>query len=150
MAACRLPIAPELMPLEPTATAESALVLTLPVTASVTPEQLQTATPTPQVSGNFKSLMQLAGAPQGKLQDERLEGNGGLWVTSEKGIYLYGPDGWQGVLEGDAGRILGTDQSGSTWVLLDNSSRIAAVKDQKATIYDAAQGWDALKQIDAF
>ena len=147
---CRLPVAPDVLPVEPSPTPEPAQ-LQIPTLDPVPATLLApTLTPTPNTRGDFRSLMQLAGAPQGSLADEWASQDGTLWVTSEKGIYQFQARGWKLVLEGNAGRILGPDGAGRLWVLMDNASRIAAVTSQKTTIYDSQKGWVALPQVDAF
>ena len=143
---CRTPNDQEELQPELTMTPSPEPQLSQVVEPFVQTPKLPTDTPTANPSGPFQTLMQLANAPQGQLQDEWLADNGDLWVTSDKGLYRYHSLQWQTVLEHNAGHILGADQKGRIWVLLDNNNTIASVVDQKTTLYGINEGWQPLLQ----
>jgi len=142
--ACRLPTAPDQAPVEPSAVP---LPTAQPIPSAVPWVSPQPeSSPTPLQNGSLQSLMRTESAPQGQLAAEWQADNGDLWTTSNMGIYRYQAGHWQKVLELNAGQILGADKAGRIWIVLENGSRIVAIKDLKVTIYGSDQGWSPLLQ----
>jgi hypothetical protein len=83
--------------------------------------------------------------PDGKIVSLWGDPQGSLWLSGSQGVYRRDGEGWLALYTSPAGQILGQDDIGRVWVLLDDGTQIAAWRDGDWTVYDAKRGWQPIE-----
>ena len=83
--------------------------------------------------------------PDGKIKSLWGDSQGRLWLSGSQGIYRREGEEWIGMYPSSAGQILGQDDIGRVWLLLDDGAQIAAWRDGDWTVYDAKRGWQPVE-----
>ncbi len=110
----------------PAATEES--MVTPVIVPSGDDSRLPSVFPSDQLSAG--QIVSLWGDPQGRL-----------WLSGSQGLYRRVGDQWLALIPSPTGRILGQDDIGRVWVLLNGGAQIAAWRDDDWTVYDETRGW---------
>ena len=104
-----------------------------------------TVAPVPVPSGEVSSLYSVFPSdslPAGKIESLWGDSQGRLWLSGSQGIYRREGDEWIALYSSPARQILGQDDIGRVWVLLDNGAQIAAWQDGGDwAVYDEKRGW---------
>ena len=79
--------------------------------------------------------------PSGQIVGLWVDPQGSLWVSGSQGVYRRDDDGWLALYTSPAGQILGQDDIGRVWVLLDEGNQIAAYRDGNWLLYGPERGW---------
>lgn len=123
------------------------------VIPSNTPEPThvsETARPTPtkyiqDLESNI-ILQPVSGWPQSDIMDIWVSPAGELWLAAESGLFTYSEQKWKQQLEFPADDILGLDDNGTLWVIIETGERIASLQDDAWDIFDDSCGWESIDQ----
>lgn len=120
------------------------------------PEPRPTPSPNPALAsvGSFHPVTPAEGLPQGRIRDLWVAPDGRLWAATEVGIFLQTEGQWTSLYKGLAIRILGADDTGKVWAILNDGQQIAAYDPRTASgqgsvdwsIYGAGQGWTPVNE----
>ncbi|MBN2005939.1 MAG: hypothetical protein JXA21_21455, partial [Anaerolineae bacterium] len=102
-----------------------------------TPTSTPGPTPTPLP---FEPVL-VEGVPAQTIRHMWTSPQGQLWLATEEGILVYGDGSWTTILASPSERILGTDNAGRVWAILDGGAAIAVFDGATWASYGAAQGW---------
>jgi hypothetical protein len=99
----------------------------------------------PPQSGDLPPATQTAGLPDGEIRNLWIAPDGSLWVATEAGVFVDADGEWIQVLDGPVERLLGADNAGRIWALLDSGAAIASYDATGSwRTYGPEQGWTAL------
>ena len=143
---CRLPFSSPDTPMLP-----KILSPTIEVTTPTQQTHLPTITLEPVLSGTPEDILQGVGQfqlvtpgeglPEGEITSLFVDSNGRLYLSGTQGFYMLYDKHWAILYDGLVDRILGEDDAGRIWTLLDEGERIASHDGITVTVYDQSQGW---------
>jgi hypothetical protein len=130
-----------------TATAQPALSISTQQSPTAPMETMPApAIESPSGDSPLHAVISSGQLPDGKIESLWIDPQGSLWLSGSQGIYRRDDGGeWFAVYDLPAGPILGQDEIGRVWVLLDDGAKIAAWQEDTWTVYDESRGWQPVE-----